>query len=95
MEELSPMTDFANHPMSIAELRSDRTQNSADWTARDALISTLRTIDNGKKINSVLIAFEHELPDGETKIGFTTAQSENMHMIGILRVVELMMLDLL
>lgn len=39
--------DFSNYPRSIAEVRSDKTTDAADWSVRDALISTLRDIDNG------------------------------------------------
>lgn len=38
---------FADHPRSIAEIRSDRSQDAADWTPRDVLIAALRDIDSG------------------------------------------------
>lgn len=41
------MDDFANAPQSIAEIRSDKSGNSSDWSPRDALIATLREIDSG------------------------------------------------
>lgn len=42
------MTDsYANHPRSITELKSDKTDRASDWTPRDALISLLREIDSG------------------------------------------------
>lgn len=47
--------DFKNHPKSIAELRSDRTNNSADWSPRDVLIHMLRMIDEGDIAPNVLV----------------------------------------
>lgn len=41
------MTDYSNHPPSITEIKSDRTNNGADWTVRDALIAALRDLDSG------------------------------------------------
>lgn len=41
------MSDFANYPKSIGELRADKTENGAEWSPRDALISMLRQIDDG------------------------------------------------
>lgn len=33
--------DFSNAPVSIAEHRSDKSQNCADWTPRDVLVNLL------------------------------------------------------
>ena len=40
--------DFASHPMSIAEIRSDKDGDAAKWTPRGVLIALLRGIDSGK-----------------------------------------------
>lgn len=37
--------DFSKHPRSITEIKSNKTNNGADWTVRDALISALRDLD--------------------------------------------------
>jgi hypothetical protein len=37
--------DFANHPKSITEIKSDRSNSAKDWTPRDVLIDVLRAID--------------------------------------------------
>lgn len=42
------MTDYSNHPPSITEIKSDKTNNGADWTVRDALIAALRDLDRGE-----------------------------------------------
>lgn len=39
--------NYAEHPPSIAELRSDRSGAASDWTPRDLLIALLRDIDSG------------------------------------------------
>lgn len=38
---------FADYPKSVGELKSDKTQDSSDWSPRDVLIHALREIDNG------------------------------------------------
>jgi hypothetical protein len=55
-----PPETFADHPESIAEIRSDKTANGADWTPRDALISVLRQIDRGEINPSALIIAYHD-----------------------------------
>lgn len=49
--------NFKNHPESIAERKSEKTMDAADWTPRDALISMLRRIDNGEKVDELIICF--------------------------------------
>lgn len=39
--------DYSKHPVSISEIKSDRTNQAKDWTVRDMLIFMLRNIDNG------------------------------------------------
>lgn len=50
---VSPITDrmtddFSKHPLSITEIKSDKTGNGSDWTVRDVLIAALRDLDSGK-----------------------------------------------
>lgn len=40
--------DFKEHPKSIAEIKSSKTNRGSDWTPRDALIALLRDIDAGQ-----------------------------------------------
>lgn len=47
--------DFADHPRSLAEVKSDRAGTACLWTPRDALISLLRDIDSGKVDPDTLI----------------------------------------
>lgn len=39
--------DFSDHPISLAEARSEREGDASIWTPRDALINLLRDIDSG------------------------------------------------
>lgn len=39
---------YADSPITIGELRSDRTDSAGDWSPRELLISLLRGIDEGE-----------------------------------------------
>ena len=49
------MTDYKDHPPSVTELRSEKTNDAADWTPRDALITALRDIDSGRQEPTCLV----------------------------------------
>lgn len=51
------MDSFKDHPDTIGELRSDKSENAADWTPRDACISMLRDIDNGLEVATLIICY--------------------------------------
>lgn len=72
--------NFADYPKSLAEIRSDRSQNSADWTPRDALIDLLRDIDSGK-FNPKSLMIVHKVADGEHGyfLGTTSAGVTSIH----------------
>ena len=80
--------DFSNAPVSIAELKSDKTQKSSDWTPRDVLIETLRRIDNGEieprsllvtwagdgsRDNLIAVGVRHSSPNLITAMGLVAA----------------------
>lgn len=49
--------DYSDHPLSITEIKSDKTNRGSDWTPRDALIALLRDIDSGKRdVQGIFIA---------------------------------------
>ena len=76
--------DFSQHPQTIGDIRSNKSQNAKDWSVRDALIRTLREIDSGEldadKIVMV-IAYKRspeqlaELPSGACEWGTMTRQA--------------------
>lgn len=55
--------DFSSYPLSVSEIKSDKSQKSIDWSPRDLLLRVLRDIDSGKISPKTLIMFtseEHE-----------------------------------
>jgi len=59
------MTDYKDHPPTIGELRSDKTQSCSDWTPRDVLIQVLREIDSGKNIDALVVCWRERIDDRE------------------------------
>jgi hypothetical protein len=73
------MSEFANAPQTITELRADRECDGSKWTPRDALISVLRDIDSGKaKVDTVFIAYR-EMDGDKCFSRFTTAFPDTVH----------------
>ncbi len=58
--------DFRNAPVTIGELRSDRSGKGNDWTPREMLVSLLREIDNGMKVDRIVVCMAQY--KGENKI---------------------------
>jgi len=87
------MTDtetFADHPVSLAEIKSDRSRSAKDWTPRDALIAVLRLIDRGELHPDVLvISFREKHADGETTTGYRSASPDGHTSIGVLAYVTM------
>lgn len=76
------MTDnYSDHPKSIAEIRSDATQDAKDWTPRDVLIDLLRQIDGGElKPDALLVVYSK--PD-EIRPGFSLSSPSITHTIAM------------
>lgn len=51
------MTDFKDHPPSIAELKAYRANDGSKWCPRDALIDLLRQIDRGANVDALVLCF--------------------------------------
>lgn len=64
------MDDFKNAPVSIAEAVSEKEWDARRWTPRDALIATLREIDNGLNIDKMVIVYS--VPNNIDKTRATT-----------------------
>lgn len=75
---------YADAPVSIAELRSDRTQSCTDWTPRDALIHVLRHLDKEKPDVDTLIVCWREKDGGEAKVKFRLAAPGVLSGLGLL-----------
>lgn len=64
---------YADHPKSITELKASKDEKGSTWTPRDALIAALREIDNGMKINMIVIASAWQDEKGEIVTGYRQA----------------------
>lgn len=71
---------FADHPVSVAEVRSDRSQQSQDWTPRDLLVKLLREHDSGKVVLDGLVA---AYVDVEGNLGFWNATKNTTTAVGL------------
>lgn len=75
---------FANHPASVAELRSDKSDKPGDWTPRDALIAMLRDIDSGKEAPTDLIIVWTGSVGDSPDIGWRQAHTGSIKALGML-----------
>lgn len=79
--------NFADAPKSLNEARADKEQNAALWTPRDALVSLLREIDNGKVNPEKIVICYTELHSngGATKLSYHAAGTRSYwETIGLL-----------
>lgn len=82
--------DFSNHPVSISEARSDRSQSSRDWTPRDALIDLLRKIDRGEETPAVLVIVWRE---ASGTVGFSAASPSIALSVGTIELAKHAMIE--
>jgi hypothetical protein len=76
---------FADHPKTIGQHRSDRTQLCSDWEPRDALIELLRRIDRGEiDPDSMVICWREINPDGSQQGHFLQATPDVFVTLGLL-----------
>jgi hypothetical protein len=79
--------NYADHPKSIGEIRSDKSQDCKDWTPRDVLIDLLREIDAGTRSPTALVLCWAQ-QCGEAEAGFSTHYSASaitgLHALGLL-----------
>jgi len=72
--ELEPQENFANAPVSIAELRSDRNNSCIDWTPRDMLICMLREHDSGKTVlEDAILCYKRKVNEDEFGYSYVLA----------------------
>ncbi len=79
--------NFADHPPTIGELRSDKSQDAKDWSIRDMLICLLRDIDSGgeySNANRAVICLGYVGPNGGTNAHVMRAQTQsNFESVGL------------
>jgi hypothetical protein len=76
--------DFASYPTSIGEAKANRDGATADdWSPRDALIATLRSIDSGEFApTSIAIVMAIEEPSG-VSMEYAHCCPSTLHLIGM------------
>ena len=78
------MVNYADHPKSVAEIKSDRSQDCADWTPRDALIDLLRDIDSGKRTPEHLVLCWSERSAETFSTHYSASAKSGLHALGLL-----------
>lgn len=82
------MDNFAGHPTSITEAKAEKASDGALWTPRDALISALRDLDEGKFNPSLLaiVALEPKPEHGPyaKKVRYYQSTPDDVHLLGLL-----------
>ena len=77
--------DFAGYPVSVSEARADREDDCRLWSPRDALISVLRDIDEGKVAPDALICvYRQRGDDGSMRTHFAAASPDIHTSLGLL-----------
>lgn len=78
--------NYADHPKSIAEIRSDKSRSASDWTPRDALIATLRDIDSGAiDPDALVIAYRHKSAPMTDSVGWRASSPKLTVTLGLLQ----------
>lgn len=85
--------NYKNHPVSLGEIKSEKSHDSEHWTPRECLISMLREIDNGFNPETLVICLTYK-NEGDTKLRFRFSQSskDGLHSVGLLEHVKVMMI---
>lgn len=85
---MSDGESFDNHPKSLAEVRSMKSQNGADWKPRDALIDMLRRIDAGEIAPDALVIGHCQFKGKTTQVCFNAASPDIVTTLGLLEAVK-------
>ncbi len=80
--------EFTDSPHTISELRAARSMNPRDWSARDVLVSMLRSIDSGEMEEPEHIIIVHGMVDGGVgRTGYLQGgQMNGFEQLGMLHV---------
>lgn len=83
------MTNFANHPRSIAEIKAEQAADGKLWTPRDALIDTLRRIDAGEiSPDALAIVWRQPCDDDTDTTHFAQATPNGHTFLGLLEMAK-------
>jgi hypothetical protein len=83
---------FAAHPRSLNEHKSDKSRDAADWAPRDALISVLREIDEGLKVDSIAIGYS-QIEGANSKSFFAIAGPNPIITLGTIEMMKAKLLN--
>jgi hypothetical protein len=77
--------DFSAFPVTVGELRSDRSGKASDWSPRDALIEVLRQMDSGgmASCDVLLIGWSRSVEPGVRSTGWRIASPDPLLSVGL------------
>ena len=79
---------FKNYPLSLNEIKSEKEHDASLWTPRDCLIDLLRQIDNGKKINSLIICYEYTDENEYSRASHQQSTKNGLTTLGLLNLIS-------
>jgi hypothetical protein len=83
---------YADHPLSLAEIKSEREHDAALWTPRDCLIDLLRKIDNGMEVDTLIVCYRRVDVPKESRACFTQATQDGLISLGLMQAAAVNML---
>lgn len=83
--------DFSGYPLSVGEIKADKEGDGKIWSARDAIISVLRDIDDGKVSPvAVVVSYLHKTDD-EERVFYAISAPNKTTGLGLLSRVSFML----
>ena len=84
--------NFSDHPKTLSEIRSDKSESALDWEPRDLLISLLRDIDSGKlNIKECILCYRGDYINNgkpEPYISWSMAKIKMAEAVGLLEIIK-------
>lgn len=75
---------FSEYPMTVGELKADKSQRADSWTPRDLLINLLRFIDKGSPVKEMVVAFQVEIENGGRQTSYAVSAPDVVTTLGML-----------
>lgn len=79
--------NYKDHPKSITEIKANKERDGSLWTPRDALINILRDIDEGRKIDNLVICFSEEIDYDNKYTQYASSCKDYYTQIGLITAV--------
>ncbi len=77
-------TNYADHPVSLGERRSEMANDGSLWKPRDALVDLLRKIDAGADVTDLIVCWRQRNKDGVWTGNFRSACADGIVAQGLL-----------